>query len=207
MQNLALISSILGIHILAWLTPGPLFVLILRNSLIYSRKTGVWTALGIAIGNLVHITYSVTGIALIISTSSIVFNVVKFLGVGYLTYLGIKTIFIRSKTQNPTHLTENKNISAVQGIKTGFLANILSPKASLFYASIFATVLSLNPPLWVIVFLMITMPLNSFIMASILSTFFAHKKIRSFYSNYQNIINKCLGIILILLAAVITFNS
>ena len=82
MENLILIGTILAIHVFAWLTPGPLFVLIIRNSLVYSRKTGVWTALGIAIGSLIHTTFSVTGIALIISTSATAFTLIKFLGAG-----------------------------------------------------------------------------------------------------------------------------
>lgn len=207
MESLILISTILTVHIFAWLTPGPLFVLIVRNSLVYSRKIGVWTAIGIAIGNFIHITYSITGIALIISTSAIAFNVIKFLGVGYLAYLGIKTLFIKIETQKADTPDEHKDISTLKAVKIGFLTNILSPKASLFFASIFATVLSSGSPFWVIAFLMIAMPLNSFVMASILSVFFTQKKVRSVYSKYQGIVNKCLGAALILLAAMVVLHK
>ena len=55
MESLILIGTILAIHLLAWFIPGPVFVLIIRNSLVYSRKSGMWTALGIAIANIIHI--------------------------------------------------------------------------------------------------------------------------------------------------------
>ncbi len=202
-ENLVLIGTILAVHIFAWFTPGPLFVLIVRNSLVYSRKSGIWTAVGIAIGNFIHITYSVTGIALLISASPITSNIIKFLGVGYLVYLGIKTFLIKVETQKADTSDGHKDLSPFQAAKIGFLTNILSPKASLFFASIFGTVMSTGAPFWVVIFLWIAMPLNSFIMASILSLFLTQKKVRDAYGKYQHIVNKVLGVALIVLAVII----
>lgn len=204
MENLVLIGTILAIHIFAWLTPGPLFVLIVGNSLIYSRKSGIWTAVGIVAGNFVHITYSVVGITLITSTSDIVLNVVKFLGVGYLAYLGIKTILVRTESQKANSTPdEHKYISPFDAAKTGFLTNILSPKASLFFASIFATVIASSSPFWVVIFLWLVMPLNSFLMATLLSIFFTKKSIRTIYAKYEGAANRVLGLTLIGLAGLI----
>ena len=207
MESLILISTILAIHIFAWFTPGPLFVLIIRNSLVYSRKSGIWTAVGIAIGNFIHISYSVTGLTLILSTSPVAFNIIKFLGVGYLTYLGIKTFLIKVETQKADTSNEHKDISPFKAAKIGFLTNILSPKASLFFASIFATVMASGSPFWIVIFLWIAMPLNSFVMASILSVFFTQKKVRSFYGDYQHIVNKLLGVALLVLAIMIAIHK
>lgn len=208
MESLILISTILAVHIFAWFTPGPLFVLIVRNSLVYSRKSGIWTAVGIAIGNVIHITYSVTGLALIISASPVAFNVIKFLGVGYLAYLGIKTFLVKVETQKADTMSEeHKDISPFKAAKIGFLTNILSPKASLFFASIFATVMASGSPFWIVIFLWVAMPLNSFIMASILSIFFTQKRVRRVYANYQHIVNKLLGVALLVLAIMIATHK
>ena len=207
MENLILISTILAIHVFAWFTPGPLFVLIIRNSLVYSHKSGIWTAVGIALGNFIHITYSVTGLVIIISASPVAFNIIKFLGVGYLVYLGIKTFLIKVKIQKKnTAYNEHKDISPFKAAKIGFLTNILSPKASLFFASIFTTVMASGAPFWVVIFLWIAMPLNSLIMASILSMFFTQKRVSSVYANYQQIVNKLLGVALLLLAIMIAIH-
>ena len=208
MENLVLISTILAIHIFAWLTPGPLFVLIVRNSLMYSRKIGIWTAVGIAVGNVIHITYSVTGIAFIISTSDIAFSIIKFLGVGYLAYLGIKTLLVKVGLQKTdASFNEHKDISPFSAVKIGFLTNILSPMASLFFASVFATVMGSGAPFWVVVFLWVAMPLNSFVMASLLSVFLTQKSIRSVYAKYENIVNKFLGAVLLAFAIIIAFHQ
>lgn len=208
MESLILIGTILAVHIFAWFTPGPLFVLIVRNSLVYSRRSGIWTAVGIGIGNFIHITYSVTGLALIISASPTAFNVIKFLGVTYLAYLGIKTFLIKMETQKADAMpNEHKDISPFKAAKIGFLTNILSPKASLFFVSIFTTVIASGSPFWVIMFLWIAMPLNSFVMATTLSTFFTQERIRTFYGQYQHLANKLLGTALLILAATIATHK
>lgn len=207
MESLILISTILAIHSFAWFTPGPLFVLIIRNSLVYSRKSGIWTAFGIAIGNFVHITYSVTGLSLILSTSPLAFNIIKFFGVGYLVYMGIKTFLIKVEAKKVDSFDQHSDISPFKAAKIGFLTNILSPKASLFFASIFASIMSSGSPFWIVIFLWIVMPLNSFFMASILSVFFTQKKVRNFYENHQHVVNKLLGMTLLVLAIMIAIHK
>lgn len=208
MENLVLIGTILAIHVFAWFTPGPLFVLIARNSLVYSRKSGLWTATGIAVGNFIHITYSVLGTLLIFSMSDTAFNVIKLLGVGYLSYLGIKTLLLKIETQSTdTTINQHTDISPFNAAKTGFLTNILSPKASLFFASIFGSLIAGRTPIWVVIFLWMVMPLNSFVMASLLSVFFTRKSVRSVYVKYQNIVNKLLAAALFALATVIASHK
>jgi len=206
MQNIILILSILGIHFLAWFTVGPQFVLIVRNSLLYSRKTGIWTAVGIATGNSIHITYSVITITLVTSVSPTSFVVIKFLGVFYLTYLGIKTILAKKQTKNNSSEKDKKtDLTKLQSIRIGLITSILSPKASLFFVSMFGVVISAGSPWWVIIFLLIAMPTLSFSMASMWAIVFSQNKIRAIYNKYQSIVNKFLGGALIVLAIIIAF--
>jgi threonine/homoserine/homoserine lactone efflux protein len=182
-------------------------VLIIRNSLAYSRKTGIWTALGFSLGNLVHITLAVFGISIIIQSSPLAFTIIKFLGAGYLIYLGIKTLLLKIEAQKADNPTGHKDISVLQAVKIGFLTNISSTGAYLFFASIFSTVLSSGSPFWVILSLAVAMPLNTFVMASILTFFFTQKNVKNIYGKFQHIINKCLGAALILLALMALFHK
>jgi threonine/homoserine/homoserine lactone efflux protein len=205
MENIILIISILGIHVLAWFTFGPSMVLIIRNSLVYSRKTGIYTAVGIMISNFIHVTYSVVAIIFLTSISPISI-IIKFLGAGYLTYLGIKTILKKPHAKNNEIKKEDEtDISKWRGIRTGFITNILSAKASLFFIAIFGTVISSGSPLWVIIFLMIAMPILSLVMASMWAIIFSYNKAKSIYNKHQGIVNKFLGATLILLALLIVF--
>jgi threonine/homoserine/homoserine lactone efflux protein len=200
MENYALIGSILLIHAFRWLTPGPAIALIIRNSLVYSRKTGFLTAVGFAISNLIWITLAITGIAVLITKSPDAQIIIKYIGAGYLMYLGIKTFFLTSHLQNTETKEKHHDIRPIRAIKIGFLTNFFNPNAPLFFLSIFGSLLSSKAASWVILFLMIAMPLNSLIMASLWSLFFSHKKIKSQYAKFQPILNKVLGGVLVLLA-------
>ena len=65
---------------------------ILGQSIINSRKSGVYSALGICSGILVHTFLAAFGLSLILRNSITAFNIVKFLGAMYLVYMGIKSI-------------------------------------------------------------------------------------------------------------------
>lgn len=205
MESIVLVASILAIHFFAWLTPGPLTVLIIRNSLMYSRTTGVWTAVGIALGNVVHITYTVIALTLLTSFSAVVFTVIKYLGVAYLIYLATQTFLAKPRIENAEASLQRAELTPFQAMKTGFVVNILSPKAPPFFASIFAAVFAADAPLWVVVFLWVAMPLNTFLMACIQTFFFTHSTIRATYAKYERIVNSLLAATLFLLAIFILF--
>lgn len=208
MENALLIAVVLGIHFLAWFTPGPLMALIIRNSLVYSRTAGVWTALGIGVGNLIHVLYSAGGASLLFSSSnSTVFTIVKYLGVMYITYLGLKTFQLSSRGKKFNNIEKHKDISSWQAFRTGFITNILSPKASLFFASIFASVYAAGAPTWVIVLLVAAMPANSVVMATLLSYFFTMRRVKEVYEKRQNVVHTILGSALLLLALMIIIRA
>src|SRR3990167_6853963 len=100
MEYLPIILTVALIHFLAVISPGPDFIMILRNSLIYSRKKGMFSAVGLGLGIMVHIIYSLVGIGLLISQSIVLFNIIKFLGAGYLIYIGVKSLLSKSSHLN-----------------------------------------------------------------------------------------------------------
>lgn len=69
--------TVFSLGMVAVMSPGPDFALTLRNSLVYTRKTGIYTALGITVGNIVHVTYCLIGIGAIITRSIVIFNIIK----------------------------------------------------------------------------------------------------------------------------------
>ena len=108
------------IHLLAVASPGPDFAIVVRESVGYGRRAGLFTAFGVGTGILVHVTYSLLGIGLIVSQSIVLFNALKWLAAAYLLYIGIKALRamilvdmigdrdlqIRRETNSTTWLTE-----------------------------------------------------------------------------------------------------
>ena len=80
---------IVSVTFLVMLSPGPDMVLVLRHTFVGGRRAGLQTSMGILSGNLVHITYCVLGIGLLISQSILAFSALKYAAAAYLIYLGI----------------------------------------------------------------------------------------------------------------------
>ena len=143
-----LFTDWLTVIVVGWfvvITPGPNMAIVFRNSVVYSRQAGVATAAGLAAGNLVHITYCLVGIGVLISQSIAIFNTVKLVGAGYLIYLGIKTLRARSQT---TDLQEHVSLGLrpLAAIRSGFLTDLLNPKATLFFLALFTQIIRPETP-------------------------------------------------------------
>ncbi|MBB1611401.1 amino acid transporter [Pseudomonas sp. UMC65] len=131
---------VITITILAVLSPGADFALVARNSLLLSRRHGVFTALGIGLGVMVHIGYSLLGVGVLLQQSLLWFTGLKIAGALYLIYLGIK--LLRSPEQRPgEEPAEGARMSTWGALRSGFLTNALNPKTMIFVLSLFMQVI------------------------------------------------------------------
>jgi len=136
------------VHLLAVASPGPDFAIMLKQSLTQSRRTVVWTAFGVALGILVHVAYSLVGIGLIIAQSIVLFSIIKWIGAGYLLFIGWKSLTAKPpvKITGSTH-TDTPAMPACAAVRVGFLCNALNPKATLFFLALFTQIVDPSTPL------------------------------------------------------------
>ncbi|WLH93172.1 LysE family transporter [Pseudomonas hefeiensis] len=137
--------AVITITLLAVISPGPDFAMVSRNSLMLSRRAGVLTALGIGLGVLLHITYTLVGVGLLIQQSLWLFSTIKLFGAVYLIYLGVK--MLRSK---PSHVSADRAVAPLSdaaALRIGFLTNALNPKTTIFIVSLFMQVIRPETPL------------------------------------------------------------
>ena len=207
MEYLALIGTVAIIHLLAVVSPGPDFVIAVRNTLTYSRRTGIWTAVGFGAGIGVHIAYSLAGLALIISQSIMLFTAIKLLGAGYLIYIGIMSIRSSSTKLDLNKKHKKTDISAFTAMKIGFLTNALNPKATLFFLSLFTLVISPDTPLSIVGIMSTIMIVNTMLWFSLVALFLSHPRFRALFERFQSIFNKTLGGLLIALGIKVALTS
>ncbi|MFI7823681.1 LysE family translocator, partial [Acinetobacter baumannii] len=123
--------TVILITILAVISPGADFAIVTKNSYLYGRKIGVFTSLGISLGVLVHVTYTLVAVAFVMIYTPQILNIVKYIGAFYLIYIGYKT-FTQKPVLDTAALT---SIGTLQAIKYGFFTNALNPKTTLFVIS------------------------------------------------------------------------
>ncbi len=196
---------IFGIHLMAVMSPGPDFVMVLRNALQYNRKTAVFTALGIGFGIAVHIFYSLAGIAYLLQKNAAVFQMIKIAGASYIIYMGVKTLKA-SPIQINIETNNKPKLSPWQAFKVGFVTNVLNPKASLFFLSLFSMLIPPDLPWTVLLGISMMLISVTFLWFALVSVLFTHPKIVRYYEKYEPYILKTFGAILIFLGLAILFE-
>ena len=132
---------VVTITLLAVISPGPDFTMVSRNSLLLSRRAGIFTACGIGAGVLIHVSYTLIGVGMLIQQSPWLFNLLKGIGAAYLIYLGF-TLLRNAIHHDAAPTTTPAAISDLAALKTGFLTNALNPKTTIFIVSLFMQVVS-----------------------------------------------------------------
>lgn len=184
--------------------PGADFVMVTKNSLLHSRRAGLFTSLGIATGLLVHITYCILGLAVVISQSIVLFNLVKFLGAGYLIYIGI--VLARSKSNvvpSAVHSEHDQktDISPLKAFKQGFLCNVLNPKCSLFFLALFTLVIKPDTSYLKEAFIAAELYTITLVWFCCVALLFSHDRLRQSLMAMQKYLNQVLGGCLIVFGA------
>ncbi len=114
------------------LTPGADTMYILTRSISQGKKAGFYSVFGIVTGGLLHTLFAALGLSVILTKSATAFTVVKYLGVAYLLYLGIKMLVDKSNTfESDTKEIEHLDLHKIY--RDGVLTNILNPKIALFF--------------------------------------------------------------------------
>ncbi|MEU3164102.1 LysE family translocator [Streptosporangium sp. NPDC006930] len=111
------------------LVPGPNHIYIIARAVSQGRAAGVASALGVEVGTLVHIAAAAAGLSYVIARSATLFNVIKWAGVAYLVYLGIRAL--TSRQEFASRETPPQPLRAI--FLEGVVVNVLNPKVILFF--------------------------------------------------------------------------
>lgn len=111
------------------ISPGPEMICVISTTISSGKKQGLLASLGAATGSTVHVMLVALGLAVLLSTSLVVFTIVKIMGALYLCYLGIKSIVSRTETC----ITGKKDVKNSNGYRKGLFVGVLNPKSILFF--------------------------------------------------------------------------
>ncbi|ARI77160.1 LysE family translocator [Halobacillus mangrovi] len=128
-----MLLSFLAVAIALTLMPGPDLLFVMTQSVIQDKWAGIFTAIGLCTGLLVHITAATIGISALIYQSSVIFSIVKFAGVAYLFYLAWQA-FRHSGSMIKSESRPKRSRFSL--FKKGIIMNVLNPKVSLFFLAL-----------------------------------------------------------------------
>jgi threonine/homoserine/homoserine lactone efflux protein len=111
------------------LVPGPNHLYIVARGVAQGRAAGVASAFGVEVGTLVHIAAAAAGLSYVIARSATLFNAVKWAGVAYLLYLGVRAL--TSRPEPEVRETAPQPLRSI--FLEGVVVNVLNPKVILFF--------------------------------------------------------------------------
>ena len=199
--------TIAVMHALAVASPGPDFAIVLKQSLQYGRRLAVWTSIGVGVGILLHVAYSLLGVGLIIKTNEWLAQALVCVAAGYLIYIGQGALRSRPNSETITACDQQIQQSAGKAFIIGFLTNGLNPKATLFFLALYSVAIPLDASLIAKGIYGIYLAVATgcwFVLVSIMAS---HSRIRNAYQKKGYVFDRVMGAVIILMAIFLVISG
>jgi homoserine/homoserine lactone efflux protein len=138
----SLYAGFVAATVLLMLVPGPNVALIVANSLAFGARVGLVTVFGTIVGMIVQLSVAALGVAALFGALAEGFNTLRWLGVVYLLWLGV-----RDWRTPAGDLSRIAPVSPRRIFTRGFLVSLTNPKPLVFYAAFLPQFLVADAPL------------------------------------------------------------
>lgn len=205
MQYLTELFIIASTIQIALMSPGPDFMVTLRQTINYGKKYAYVSSLGIGAAILIHVAYTLLGVGVILNTYPFFLDIVKILGALYLIYLGIGS-FTSKSSKIRVKKDKEKNYTYKKSFLVGFITDLLNPKATLFFLSIFTAIVSKETPLYIQSLYGLYCVLANIFWYMLVANLLSRKNNLELFNKHQNVIEKVIGVLLVLLGIKLIFS-
>lgn len=194
------ICSMLLVFTVAIVSPGPNFIFVVNRSLSDSRRTGFYSAFGVATGSGIFAVAGLLGLLVLITTLPYFSTFIRYLGGCYLIYLGMGMLIGCRKPLTVTDMPGGRgSMPPKKAYWTGLTTNLTNPKAWAFYLSLFTLMIENHYPDWAKIFLAISMFLISFGWYALMALLISDRRVQGRFLRVQPAIKSILGTMLIFL--------
>lgn len=155
----ASLATVIGVWSITVLSPGPNFFATAYTATAQNRRTGLFVALGIAVGTSVWATGSLMGLGILFQHAAWLYMAVKIIGGLYLIYTGIRMVMTARQSLAQPDAT-SPDLTSGRAFWRGLIVDLSNPKAAIFFTSLFAVAVPPTAPGWfqiMIVSLVVTM--------------------------------------------------
>ena len=186
-----------------FITPGPPRVIIVTNTINYGLKKSVWTALGDISANFVQASLTTFVIGSLLIDNPDIYVFFKWAGISYILYLAYETYALKIKQSNQKNKTIKSNFAMY---RDGFLVAGLSPKALVFFGTIFITFINFEGNV-ISQFLILIFTWMSLDFLSLMTYGLAARKIAVWLKGNPRLLNTISACVLIIIAIFVAFRT
>lgn len=142
-------------------TPGPDTALIVARSTQMGLRGGFTACAGIALGIMGHVTAAAIGLTAIIAASATAFSIIKFVGAGYLIYIGVRMMLSRQTIDPDVAAKQPRSVLPLRAVFwQGFWSNALNPKVAIFFLAFLPQFVDADAPSKALAFLFLGVVFN-----------------------------------------------
>jgi threonine/homoserine/homoserine lactone efflux protein len=200
----SLFAAVAAAHALAVISPGPDFVIVSRQTLAHGRAAGLRTALGVACGIAIHVSYSLFGLAWAIHRYPPLLDALRYLGASLLLWIGWSALRAQPA---PAAAAPPAGHAASRDFGIGFLTNALNVKAMLFFVALCSAVLGGEVAAGLRLALGAWMVFATGAWFCFLAWTLGHPQVRERLRAWSHWIDRVMGAILLLLGAAMLFEA
>lgn len=211
---MAILYSIILIHFLAQLTPGPDLLLISRVAMTQGKMAAVATVFGISIGIAVWIILTLTGFSLVLARWPWLQSIIMLFGAIFLAKMGLAMIqsYRSYKAKSEQHQqAEVISASSPQSywrlFSQGLLTNLANPKAIIYFASVFSLAVN-SKELQNLKFLLgLAVTIETFLVFIFIAWGLSHPKLKPYYQKNEHYIDGIAGLLFVLFAVFLLIDA
>lgn len=206
MDYIIALGGLFLLHALALISPGPNLLIVTQIAMHDNRQKGVFVSLGLATSAAIWSTTALLGLNAIFEYVTWLYWALKIVGGVYLIFLGIKIWRAANQEMSQPHL-QNTNKNHWQSYRLGLITSLTNPKAGIFFGSIFIAILPPAIPLWVKIFAIGLMALDSAIFHISLAIFFSTSRVKQVYATTKVYIDRLASVTLTFLGIRLLFEN
>ena len=198
-MSLLIFLKIFVVCLLGAMSPGPSMVVVINNAIFKNRLNGILTSIGHGVGIGIYALFAVLGIALIIKTNLYVFNVIKFLSIIFLVYLGVNLMITNDKLE-----FDGKDInSGFTSFLQGLSISLLNPKIFIWFVAIYSQFMSVDNDMIFNTILILTASIIDAIWYVILTLLVTTNIALDFIKDKSVLLQKFVGCVFIIIGALL----
>lgn len=143
MPSLETLTVVALASVVLVVVPGPAVIYILTRSVSQGRAAGLASSLGVNLGSAIHVVAAVAGLSVVLASSAVAFSVVKWAGVAYLAWIGVRTLMRRDEAFDVA-VAEPDSLRQI--FVQGVVVNVLNPKVAMFFLAFLPQFIDPNDP-------------------------------------------------------------
>lgn len=128
--------ALAAICVMGAISPGPSLALIIRNTVQGGQGHGVATALGHGLGVGIYALITALGLAILITQTPLLFDLIRYGGAAFLAWLGVKALLAKPAKGEASE--EVHQLRGRQGAFEGFMVAFLNPQLAVFFIALFS---------------------------------------------------------------------